>query len=68
MKGTGYKPAPAGALLKYSKNGVVQYQSIINGASRPLGDKQELGLALFEQFGNDVLPVLNKYRMTNLIQ
>lgn len=50
-----------GALQRYSTDGVVDYERIISGASRPLGDKQQLGQALFNVVGDEVLPVLQKY-------
>ncbi|WP_161496033.1 hypothetical protein [Zobellia sp. OII3] len=49
------------------KEGVTDYNRIIQGASTPLGDKQVLGKALFDVVGNKTLPTLKKYRMTDLI-
>ncbi|ALO13888.1 hypothetical protein L21SP5_00208 [Salinivirga cyanobacteriivorans] len=56
-----------GALTKATENGVVNYTRIIEKASEPLGDKQTLGKALYDIVGNETLPILNKYRMTELI-
>jgi hypothetical protein len=56
-----------GAVTKATKNGVTDYSKIISGASTPLGDKQVLGKALYDVVGNKTLTVLQKYRMTNLI-
>jgi hypothetical protein len=58
----------SGAVTKATKNGVTDYSKIISGASTPLGDKQVLGKALYDVVGSKTLPVLQKYRMTNLIQ
>jgi hypothetical protein len=57
-----------GAVTKATNNGVTDYSKIISGASTPLGDKQALGKALYDVVGSKTLPVLQKYRMTNLIQ
>ncbi|PCI31697.1 MAG: hypothetical protein COB60_11055 [Flavobacteriaceae bacterium] len=56
-----------GVVTKATKNGVTDYNRIINGASIPLGDKQALGKALFDVVGNKTLSTLEKYRMMNLI-
>jgi len=39
------------------------YDQIIESASRPLGDAKQLGSALCEHFGDEILPVLKKYDM-----
>lgn len=57
-----------GAIMKATKNGVIDYSKIISGASTPLGDKQVLGKALYNVVGNKTLPILKKYRMTQLIE
>lgn len=58
-----------GALIKYTdSSGVTDYTRIIQGASTPLGDKQTLGRALHLTIGDEVLPTLRKYRMTELIE
>lgn len=36
---------------------------IIESSSRPLGDKSELGSALYKEFGDEIKPVLQKYDM-----
>lgn len=56
-----------GVVSKATKNGVTDYNRIIQGASTPLGDKQALGKALFDVVGDKTLPTLEKYRMTDLI-
>ncbi len=56
-----------GALKKYTTNGVTDYKIIIQVSSTPLGDKQRLGKALYDLLGTKTLPVLQKYRMTRLI-
>lgn len=36
---------------------------IIESASRPLGDMKDLGKALFKEFGDEIKPILQKYKM-----
>jgi hypothetical protein len=45
------------------------YKKIIESSKTSLGggDIQKLGLELYQSLGDDVLPVLEKYRMTKLI-
>ncbi len=49
--------------LKGLDPGNEAYDNIIRGASTPLGTKEQLGAALYKTLGDDVLPVLKKYRM-----
>lgn len=38
-------------------------RQIIESASNPLGNEKQLGAALYKEFGDDVKPVLQKYKM-----
>lgn len=53
-----------GALKKYSKNGKIDHESIIKGASKNLGTKDQVGAAIYRALGDNVLPILEKYKMT----
>jgi len=53
-----------GVIKKYGGD----YEKIIQQASTPLGDEQQLGAALFKVLGEEALPVLEKYKMTELIK
>ncbi|MCE7926807.1 MAG: DUF4157 domain-containing protein [Haliscomenobacteraceae bacterium CHB4] len=50
-----------GVIKKYGTD----YDKIIKAAATPLGDKKQLGDALFKAFGADIKPILDKYRMFN---
>jgi hypothetical protein len=52
-----------GVVSKATKEGVTNYDRIIQGAATPLGDKKVLGKNLFDVLGRKTLPVLTKYRM-----
>ncbi|WP_347067842.1 RHS repeat-associated core domain-containing protein [Flavobacterium sp. WV_118_3] len=47
------------ALIKGGKTDA----QIIESASRPLGDKEALGKALYKEFGDEIKPILEKYEM-----
>jgi hypothetical protein len=57
-----------GAVTKATKNGTTDYSRIIEMASKPSGDKQQLGKLIYDVLGVKSLPVFEKYRMTTLIK
>ncbi len=57
----------SGAITKATKNGVTDYSAIISAASRSAGKKEVLGKLFYETVGAKTLPVLEKYRMSSLI-
>jgi RHS repeat-associated protein len=56
----GDKLGPTYEFLK--KQGKTDAQ-IIEGSSRPLGDMKDLGKALYKEFGEEIKPILQKYKM-----
>jgi hypothetical protein len=52
-----------GPTFEFLKNQAKADAQIITNASRPLGDLKQLGAALYQHFGEEIAPILRKYKM-----